>query len=277
MPTVNECCKILRSLNRVYVFEIVLLLVPRLKILRRRGLSYFGIFEKQEAQSSSQETNHNKVTNILHTWPGRPFLGKLSNNVVNLASDSTLLAWGGLNVSTNEVVHDFWGPNASHINHKELQASIHTAMALAPPHSQVNIDIDNSLAFSYLMHHGGKIGKLNEILRPFLHWMNLHSVSLVPLLVPSSQMQADAIFRWSVDPGDYSLDPQVFHHLLHVFRNHVHPTVDLFASPSNALLPAVGSRWPHHRAVVVDAEGYLGGGGDLEASLRHAHLKPQNP
>ena len=47
MPTVNERCKILRSLNRVYVLEIVLLLVPRLKILRRRGLSYFGIFEKQ--------------------------------------------------------------------------------------------------------------------------------------------------------------------------------------------------------------------------------------
>ena len=60
MPTVNERCKILRSLNRVYVFEIVLLLVPRLKILRRRGLSYFGILEKQEAQSSFQETNHNK-------------------------------------------------------------------------------------------------------------------------------------------------------------------------------------------------------------------------
>ena len=48
MPTVNERCKILRSLNRVYVFEIVLLLLPRLKILRRRGLSYFGIFEKQK-------------------------------------------------------------------------------------------------------------------------------------------------------------------------------------------------------------------------------------
>ena len=60
MPTVNERCKILRSLNRVSVFEIVLLLVPRLKILRRRGLSYFGIRRNKEAQSSSQETNHNK-------------------------------------------------------------------------------------------------------------------------------------------------------------------------------------------------------------------------
>ena len=42
MPTVNERCKILRSLNRVYVFEIVLLLVRRLKILR--GLS-IGILD----------------------------------------------------------------------------------------------------------------------------------------------------------------------------------------------------------------------------------------
>ena len=66
MPTVNERCKILRSLNRVYVFEIVLFLVPRLKILRRRGLSYFGIFGKQEAQSSSQETNHNSFLSIAN-------------------------------------------------------------------------------------------------------------------------------------------------------------------------------------------------------------------
>ena len=42
MPAVNERCKILRSLSSVYVFEIVLLLVPRLKILR--GLS-IGILD----------------------------------------------------------------------------------------------------------------------------------------------------------------------------------------------------------------------------------------
>ena len=65
MPTVNERCKILRSLNRVYVFEIVLLLLPRLKILR--GLSIWDLGfqisrnkEVQEYKSSSQETNHNK-------------------------------------------------------------------------------------------------------------------------------------------------------------------------------------------------------------------------
>ena len=64
MPTVNERCKILRSLNRVYVFEIVLLLVPRLKILRGLWIWDFAfqILRNNEAQqykSSSQETNHN--------------------------------------------------------------------------------------------------------------------------------------------------------------------------------------------------------------------------
>ena len=65
MPTLNERCRILRSLNRVYVFKIVLSLVPSLKILR--GLSIwnfrFRILRNKEAQehkSGSQETNHNK-------------------------------------------------------------------------------------------------------------------------------------------------------------------------------------------------------------------------
>ena len=52
MPTVNERCKILQSLNRVYVFEIVLLLVPRLKILRGLSIWDFGfrILRNKQAQ-----------------------------------------------------------------------------------------------------------------------------------------------------------------------------------------------------------------------------------
>ena len=65
MPTVNERCKILRSLNRVYVFDIVLFLVPGLKILRGFSIWDFGFRilrnkEAQEYRSSSQGTNHNK-------------------------------------------------------------------------------------------------------------------------------------------------------------------------------------------------------------------------
>ena len=72
MPTVNELCKILCSLNRVYVFEIVLLLVPRLKIVRGLSIQDLGFLilrnkEAQEHNSSSQETNHNTLP--LPPWP----------------------------------------------------------------------------------------------------------------------------------------------------------------------------------------------------------------
>ena len=63
MPTVNERCKILRSLNRVFVFEIVLCIGAPSKDPGRIVDSEFWILRNKKAQeykSSSQETNHNK-------------------------------------------------------------------------------------------------------------------------------------------------------------------------------------------------------------------------
>ena len=85
MPTVNERCKILGSLNRVYVFEIVLLLVPRLKILRRRGLSYFGIFENQRG---TVEFPRNKPQHLV-IFKAKIFLGSYSPKQPNKAYTTT--------------------------------------------------------------------------------------------------------------------------------------------------------------------------------------------
>ena len=61
MPTVNERCKILRSLNRVYVFEIVLLLVPRLKILRGLSIGILDVgFSETKRHRSAVEFPRNK-------------------------------------------------------------------------------------------------------------------------------------------------------------------------------------------------------------------------
>ena len=60
---VNERCKILRSLNRVFVFEIVLCIGALSKDPARFVDLGFWILRNKEAQeykSSSQETNHNK-------------------------------------------------------------------------------------------------------------------------------------------------------------------------------------------------------------------------
>ena len=59
---VNERCKILRSLNRVFVFEIVLCIGAPSKDPARFVDLGFWILRNKEAQeykSSSQETNHN--------------------------------------------------------------------------------------------------------------------------------------------------------------------------------------------------------------------------
>ena len=59
---VNDCCKILRSLNRVFVFEIVLCISAPSKDPARFVDFRFWILTNKEAQeykSSSQETNHN--------------------------------------------------------------------------------------------------------------------------------------------------------------------------------------------------------------------------
>ena len=60
---VNERCKILQSLNRVFVFEIVLCIGAPSKDPARFVDLGFGILRTKEAQgykSCSQETNHNK-------------------------------------------------------------------------------------------------------------------------------------------------------------------------------------------------------------------------
>ena len=61
---VNERCKTLRSLNRVFVFEIVLCIGAPSKDLARFVDLRFSILRNKEAQkykSSPQETNHNML------------------------------------------------------------------------------------------------------------------------------------------------------------------------------------------------------------------------
>ena len=194
------------------------------------------------------------VSTILKEWPGRPFLQTPPPTALHLASDSTPWGWGGLDLAApSRIVQDFWTFNTTHINHKELEAAIHTTMSLSKPNTCVLLDIDNSVAYSYLLKSGGKVGRLNALLRPFLQWLQANKVHLLPRLVPSRDMKADAISRWELDPTEYTLNLQVFNHILFLMRPFCQPHIDMFASPSTTLLPNFCSRWPHHQATLVDA------------------------
>ena len=192
------------------------------------------------------------VNVLTKNWVGRPFLN--NNKRRELHSDSSTLAWGGLDIGTGQFVQEFWREkSALHINVKELEAAIATVKSLAKKGETVVLSVDNSVAFSYLRKSGGRLQSFNAMMRPFLAWCLHREVILKVEWVPSEAMQADKLSRWTMDEGDYSLDPPLFRSILSSFREWASPEVEIFASPGNCKLKNFVSRWPHFQAVAVDA------------------------
>ena len=159
-----------------------------------------------------------------------------------------------MDTKTGTFVQDFWREKRTlHINYKELEAAVATVKSLARPGETVNLCVDNTVAFSYLKKWGGRIPSLNKILKPLFLWCKAKDITVKVEWVPSQEMQADGISRWGKDKGDYTLHKNIFLLAQRHFSPHIHPEVDMFASPGNTKLPLFCSRWPHFQAHKVDA------------------------
>ena len=86
--------------------------------------------------------------------------------------------------------------------------------------------------------------------------------------VPSQEMQADHLSRWTYCPGDYTLCQPLFHWLLDQFSPWIKPQIGCFASPGNAQLQTFICRYPHYQATRVDA---------LHCNLQDFHHLYANP
>ena len=104
-----------------------------------------------------------------------------------------------------------------------------TVKGLCRPGETVLPSVDNSVACSYLTNSGGRLPHLNLGSRPFITWCLENQISLQVQWVPSEEMLADGLSRWSVDKGDYTLDREVFFGLQEQFRPWLQPLVDMFA------------------------------------------------
>jgi hypothetical protein len=192
-----------------------------------------------------------ELNGLMHSWQGRQLGGWVA--VRNLHSDSSDLAWAGVDMNTGTVVQEFWREQGClHINVKELRAAISTVMSLSKKGEKVHLRVDNSVVFSYLHKGGGRIPSLNALVRPFLRWCMEKDVVLQLTQVKSADCLADGPSRW-VDPGDYTIHPPLLKLLLKKFHRFILPEVDCFASPGNAQFPKFISRWPHWEAWEVDA------------------------
>ena len=189
---------------------------------------------------------------LMEQWKGRTFLGKVP--VRKLHSDSSQEAWAGVDVTSGKIVQEFWrSKRGLHINVKELEAAINTVQSLANRGEHVTLKVDNSVTFAYLSKGGGRIPSLNQQVRPFLKWCMEKKITLDLQLVKSSEDLADGPSRWAKDKGDYTRDPRLFKTLRRLFRRHINPKVDMFASPGNHQLPKFVARYPHWEAMEVDA------------------------
>ena len=83
-------------------------------------------------------------------------------------SDSSQWAWAGVNLTSHEVVQEFWRGQNIHINIKELEAAMHTIKSFAKTNDVIKACVDNQVAFAYLNKWGGRLSHFNKRLKPFL-------------------------------------------------------------------------------------------------------------
>ena len=196
-----------------------------------------------------------KIKDLMHSWEGRQFQGICP--VREIHSDSSQEGWGGVDLTENREVQEFWRDQSGlHINIKELQAAIHSLKSLARVGEHVTIAVDNSTAYSYLKKGGGRKFHLNLLMQDLWSWCMTHKIYLHPILVPSEECKADTLSRTPLDRGDYTLHLQTFRRICRQFREWIAPLSevwDMFSSPGNHKFPKFVCRHPHWQAGKQDA------------------------
>ena len=109
-------------------------------------------FHKQKVTKKLQKELQ-EVKDLLQKWEGRQFQHRA--NIRKLQSDASQTGWAGVDLTENRPIQEFWRDQQGlHINIKELHAAIQTVKSLAKPKEQVNLSVDNTVAYSYLKKGG---------------------------------------------------------------------------------------------------------------------------
>ncbi|XP_040286209.1 dynein heavy chain 8, axonemal [Bufo bufo] len=171
-----------------------------------------------------------------------------------ITTDASLSGWGA--VFGSLTVYGLWS-----VQESSLQISVLELRAIFLPLSHwtprlrglpIRIQTDNSTAVAYLNHQGGtrSVMALREASR-ILRWAETHVPVLSAMHIPGvDNWAADFLSRQLVDPGEWSLHPEVFLQLCHRWGT---LDVDLFASRLNRRLPCYVSRSRDPQALAVDA------------------------
>ena len=150
-----------------------------------------------------------KVLDVMAQWKGRSFQGQVPVRRLNI--DSSDLMWAGVDLDHPNRVQEHWRESGIlHITVKELSAAVQTVMSLAKPKEVIELGVDNSVAYYYLLKGGGRLPHLNKLMRQFWTWCLEKEVEVRVHLLKSEECLADRYTRLGPEMGDCTLHKGLF-------------------------------------------------------------------
>lgn len=172
-----------------------------------------------------------------------------------ISTDSSKSGWGGIMHDSNLHTGGHWSyvEKNDHINVLELKAAFLVLQSLCASRSNVHVrlQLDNTVAVSYIHRMGGRIEELHTLAKTLWSWCIVRNIWLSAAHIPgSSNVEADSLSRKLSDDMEWALVPRIFdiiHQMWPLLR------VDLFASRLNHKLANYVSFLPDPQAFGVDA------------------------
>ncbi|XP_071145224.1 uncharacterized protein [Mytilus edulis] len=170
-------------------------------------------------------------------------------------SDSSKTGWGGINKTTGKKTEGFWSAEERemHINVLELKAAFLTLQSLAGNISQkhIRMNLDNTVAISYIENFGGKITNLHILAKEIWFWCLERKLWIsVAHIAGKLNIEADKLSRKLNDDIEWTLKTELFEKLQSTVGT-MH--IDLFASRLNNRTTQYVSYKPDPHAIAIDA------------------------
>ena len=172
-----------------------------------------------------------------------------------LYTDSSTTGWGGINQTTGNEINGHWDTveQRFHINYLELKAAFLTLRCLCSEvsHCHIRLNLDSTVAISYINKMGGRKTVLNSLARDMWLWCIDRSIWLSAAHVPGVlNKEADQLSRVHNIDMEWSIVHRVFNKFKSLYG---YIDIDLFASAINHKLPIYVSYTPESNAYAVDA------------------------
>ncbi|XP_070613470.1 uncharacterized protein [Erythrolamprus reginae] len=228
--------------------------------LHARPLQWFLLpFQRARLSNSKRQVHLTTTVRLsLMGWTspaltkGSPFL---AHQELTITTDTSLSGWEAH--SRGQVAQGRWSPadlEDPNINRLELRAVFKALQSFSDmvEGQHVLILTDNVATRAHVNHQGGtRSDRLMQEAHKLMSWAERHLASIRAEHISGIEnTQADWLSRTTIDPGEWTLNPEAFQ--LIVQRYGV-PVADLFATQHNRQLPRFFSRFPTPEAEQVNA------------------------